>query len=209
MTIEETTAPAAPEDAAMRAMYAARKRVFIDQLGWDLPVLAGLYELDAFDTPDADYIILMGQDGRHRASARILPTQRSHLLGDLYPHLCDAGVPRGETIREISRFCIDPDQDAAARRIARDELVSALADHAISHGITDYTAIAEQRWFEKIAAFGWRCEALGEPRGAGKSALRALRISIDSGTIADLTRTGIYVAPASACGRTLCGETVR
>lgn len=209
MTIDETTAPQAPEDAAFRAMFAARKRVFIDLLGWDLPILDGRYELDAFDSPDADYIILLGQDGRHRASARILPTEKPHLLGDLYPHLCEADVPRGATIREISRFCIDPEQDAAARRVARDELVSALADHALSHGITDYTAIAEQGWFEKIAAFGWDCEALGRPAGEGRTALRALRIRIDSGTIAALSRTGIYVAPSAASGRSRCRETIQ
>src|SRR3546814_5947244 len=42
-------APPARGDAAMRAMFAARKEVFIDLLKWDLPVLAGAYELDQFD----------------------------------------------------------------------------------------------------------------------------------------------------------------
>lgn len=64
-------APAAPGNAALRAMFAARKSVFIDLLKWDLPVLAGQYELDHFDTPAARYLILLDADGRHRASTPI------------------------------------------------------------------------------------------------------------------------------------------
>src|SRR3546814_16727454 len=75
-------APPARGDAAMRAMFAARKEVFIDLLKWDLPVLAGAYELDQFDDPDAEYLILIDGQGRHRASARLLRTDRPHLLGD-------------------------------------------------------------------------------------------------------------------------------
>ena len=64
----------ARESAAMRAMFAARKEVFIDLLGWDLPVLADRFEVDQFDTPDAEYLILLGPDHVHRASARLLRT---------------------------------------------------------------------------------------------------------------------------------------
>lgn len=31
-------------DAVLRAMFAARKAVFVDLLKWDVPVLAGRYE---------------------------------------------------------------------------------------------------------------------------------------------------------------------
>ena len=88
--------PLAPDAAALRAMYAARKQVFVDLLKWDLPVLAGAYEIDQFDNHDAEYLILLDQeDGRHRASARLLQTDRPHILADLYPVLCDAPRRRG------------------------------------------------------------------------------------------------------------------
>src|SRR3546814_4512314 len=122
----------------MRAMFAARKEVFIDLLKWDLPVLAGAYELDQFDDPDAEYLILIDGQGRHRASARLLRTDRPHLLGDLYPHLCDGPVPTGPTVREITRFCLDRNQTTSERRSARNQLVTALAEHALRTGITDY-----------------------------------------------------------------------
>lgn len=196
MTDMTVRARQAPGDDALRAMFAARKRVFIDLLKWDLPVLAGKYELDHFDNPSAHYLILMGPDGEHRASARILPTTGSHLLGDLFSELCEGEVPRGESVREISRFCIEPSLDAGARRDARNQLVTALAEHAVQRGITDYTAIADICWFGKIRAFGWKCEALGPVADDGENKLTALRITIDNATIDGLKANGIY-APLS------------
>lgn len=188
-----TRAHNAPGDAALRAMFAARKQVFIDQLKWDLPVLADQYELDQFDTPDARYLILLDpHDLRHRASARLLPTTVPHLLGDLYSRLCTTAPPAGPTVWEISRFCLDPEQTPAERRDARNQLVTALADYALQHGITDYVGVAEQGWFDKIRNFGWDCRALGETHKEGNCDLIALHIRIDVRTLAGLERAGIY-----------------
>ncbi len=198
MTDQLTRAQQAPGDAAMRAMFAARKRVFVDMLHWDLPVLDDMYEIDQFDTPDAEYLILLGDKGEHRASARLLPTTAPHLLGDLYPWLCDEAVPRGPAIREISRFCIDPGQTRSERLRARDELVTALADYALRHDISDYTGVAEWDWFQTIMHFGWSCRSLGNAADDGARKLVALRIRIDADTKAGLERAGTYVPLARA-----------
>jgi len=187
-------APLAPEDAAYRAMFAARKQVFIDLLKWDLPVLAGEFEVDHFDNPDAEYLILLDDFGGHRASARLLQTDRPHLLGDLYPFLCDGLVPSGPTVREITRFCLDRHQSASERRIARDQLVTALAEHALRSGITDYTGVAELSWFNQIVRFGWDCVPLGQAVRVGTQMLVGLHIHIDDRTLDGLRSTGIYLS---------------
>ena len=182
----------ASENAALRAMFVARKEVFIDLLKWDLPVLADAYELDQFDAPQAEYLILVDAEGRHRASTRLLRTDRPHLLGDLYPHLCDGPVPAGPTIREITRFCLDRHQTASERRSARNQLVTALAEHALRTGITDYTGVAELPWLAQILRFGWQCMPLGQAVRQGARSLAGLHIRIDDRTIGGLTRTGVY-----------------
>lgn len=187
-----TRSKIAESNMAMRAMFAARKQVFVDLLKWDLPVLDGRFEIDQFDTPDARYLILLGADGQHRASARLLPTTGPHILGDLYPHLCDGDVPRGPRMLEISRFCLDRNQDAASRLSARNQLVTALVDHAMREGIDCYTGVAELGWLAQILRFGWQCEPLGEPYGNTGSKIGALRIRIDDQTRARLERTAIY-----------------
>ena len=85
----------ASEDDVLRAMFAARKDVFVDLLGWSVPVLGGRFEIDQFDDEHANYLVVTGPDGGHRASARLLPTTRPHILADLYAPLCDGKVPRG------------------------------------------------------------------------------------------------------------------
>lgn len=177
---------------ALRTMFAARKRVFIDLLKWDLPALAGEYEVDQFDTVEARYLILGDRAGDHRASARLLRTDRPHILGELYPFLCAGPVPSGPTTYEITRFCLDPRQRAPERREARNELVTALAVHALSAGITDYTGVATSVWYEQIATFGWRCNRLGLPAEVDGQQLVGLHIRIDAQTCAALRTAGIF-----------------
>src|SRR3546814_14901536 len=86
------------EDSALRPMFRARKEVFIDLLKWVLPVLADVFEVDQFDR-QAEYLILLEQGVKHRASTRLLRTDQPQLLGNLYPHLCAVPVPLGNPLR--------------------------------------------------------------------------------------------------------------
>ena len=187
-------APQAPVDHPLRAMFAARKDVFIDLLKWDLSILADAYEIDQFDDAHARYLILM-DGGQHRASTRLLRTDRPHLLGALFPFLCDGPVPTGPTTREITRFCLDRNQTAASRRSARNQLVTGLAEFALREGITDYIGFADVNWFAQIERFGWRCGALGDPVCFGRDTLVALHIEIDGSTIDGLKATGTFARP--------------
>ena len=195
------TAGKATDDGVLRAMFAARKAVFVDLLGWDVPVVDGRYEIDQFDDRHAVYLVLTDPEGEHLGSARLLPTQRPHILGDLYPHLCAGAPPRGPAVFEITRFCLDRRQRAAARRAVRDTLVVALADYALAQGIATYTAIAEWAWFQQILAFGWRCAPLGLPQCEAGATLAALRIDIDAATRARLAAAGIVPGLPSGAQR--------
>lgn len=178
-------------DDVLRAMFAARKSVFVDLLKWDVPVIDDTYEIDQFDDAHATYLILTDPAGRHLASARLLPTMRPHILDSFYAGLCEETPPRDRDIFEITRFCLDRHLNAPERRAARDTLVSALAAHAMDNGISSYTAIAEIGWFQQILAFGWRCRPLGLPRLIDGSLLAALRIEINPDTPALLAAAGI------------------
>lgn len=181
-----------PPDAVLRAMFEARKRVFVDLLKWDVPVLADAYELDQFDTPDADYLILADKENRHRASARLLRTDRPHILGELFAFLCDGPVPQRPDLKEITRFCIEPKLPRPERKVTRNQLVTALVDHALVTGLSGYTAVAGTGWFRQIAGFGWQCRALGSDTNVGGERLVAVEIDIDTETPAALARNGIY-----------------
>jgi N-acyl-L-homoserine lactone synthetase len=180
------------ERVALRAMFEARKKVFVDLLRWDIPVLAGRFEIDQFDDEHARYIILLDAAGRHLASTRLLPTTRPGILSELYPELSDEPLPEGESIYEITRFCLTPDCTAAERRAIRNQLVTAIARHALVNGISTYTGVADMSWLRQILGFGWECRLLGEPKAVGRSLLGALRIDIDVHTLSGLANAGVY-----------------
>jgi acyl-homoserine lactone synthase len=183
-------------DAVLRGMFAARKSVFVDLLKWDVPVLDGAYEVDQFDDVHARYLVLSDGEGRHLASARLLPTLRPHLLDSFYAKLCEDAPPSRHDIYEITRFCLDRRLNARERRAVRDTLVTALAEFALDNNINAYTAIAEIGWFQQILAFGWRCMPLGLPQALDGKLLVALRIDIDAATPGQLAAAGIAPHPA-------------
>jgi acyl-homoserine lactone synthase len=186
------TAAGQGDDGPIRAMFAARKEVFIDLLKWDLPVLDGRFEIDRFDDPFARYLILTEEDGSHLASARLLPTDRPHILDTLFPNLCGHAIPRGRTVHEITRFCLDRRLHARERRQVRNQLVTALAEYALSSGITTYTGVAEMGWLQQILSFGWDCAPLGLPTRHGSQLLGALTIRIAHDTPALMAAAGIW-----------------
>ncbi len=49
-------------------MFRDRKRVFVDRLKWNVPVVDGIYEKDQFDTEDATYIVCA--DAKKAATTR-------------------------------------------------------------------------------------------------------------------------------------------
>lgn len=178
-------------DAVLRSMFAARKSVFVDLLKWNVPVLDGTFEVDQFDDIHATYLILADVDGTHLGSVRLLPTTRPHILDSLYAELCEDAPPHGRDIFEITRFCLDRRLSARERRRVRDTLVTELVDHALSNGISAYSAIAEMGWFQQILAFGWRCMPLGLPQVIDGTMLAALRIEITPETPRLLAAAGI------------------
>lgn len=192
MVLVTRDAPQPLESAMLRDMFEARKRVFVDLLKWDVPVIGGRYEIDQFDDEHAAYLIVTDIEGAHLGSARLLKSERPHILDSLFPDLCAGPVPRGADMLEITRFCLGRNQNASARLGTRNKLVTALVSHALANGVTAFTGVAEISWLQQILAFGWRCRPLGLPRVNGASMLGALLIDITQDTPALLQRSGIW-----------------
>lgn len=191
---------AEPNTGLLREMFVARKAVFVDLLGWDVPVIEGKYEIDQFDTADARYLIVSDDHG-HVASARLLPTTSKGILSGLFPMLCSGRCPEGEAIFEITRFCLDRRLRANERRAGRDALVSALVSYALEAGISQYCAVAPTFWHMQIATFGWEYRALGPVVEIGGENLVALQIDIDGQTPGRLAAAGIIVSPPATAAR--------
>ncbi|WP_254913952.1 acyl-homoserine-lactone synthase [Sphingobium sp. Z007] len=179
-------------DRVFRSMFEERKRVFVDLLGWDIPVLACRYEIDQFDDDEAVYIVITDDTGEHAGSARLLQTDRPHILDTIFPNLCDGVPPTGPNVREITRFCLARRLKARERLATRNRLVSALVEYALSNGILTYTGVAEWAWFQQILAFGWECLPLGLLDNSDPRGLSAMQINIGPDTPNLLSQSGVF-----------------
>jgi N-acyl-L-homoserine lactone synthetase len=175
-------------------MHRDRKRIFIDRLGWDVPV-HGDEERDEFDDADATYLIVEDDWRGHLGSVRLLSTERPHLLDTIFPSLCE-DVPTGPDIREVSRLCFAPKCRGGEYRHVRDQLTTALVEYALLTGIRAYTLVAGMSVYSGVLSQGWRCTPLGLPRPMRGEELAAMLIRIEPETIERLRQAGTYVPQA-------------
>lgn len=83
----------------LESMFKARKRMFVDELKWDL-AYDDKGELDQFDTDSTEYI-LVTENGYHSASLRL---HKNKLCKSLMQAISKSDYPDGEDIWELSRF---------------------------------------------------------------------------------------------------------
>lgn len=81
-----------------------RHKVFVEKLGWNLGARDGS-ELDQFDRSDTVYVVSQDDHGEVNGCARLLPTDKPYLLGEVFPQLMNGmPPPNSPEVWEISRF---------------------------------------------------------------------------------------------------------
>lgn len=81
-----------------------RHKVFVETLGWRLQCENGL-EYDQFDRDDTVYVVAQNENNEIIGTARLLPTHRPYLLGEVFPQLMNGlPVPESTEVWELSRF---------------------------------------------------------------------------------------------------------
>lgn len=184
--------PNVERQALLRSMFADRKRLFVDLYGWNIPVVDNAYEIDQFDDAHTAYVIATAEDGRHDASLRLYPSDRPHMLSELFPHLCPMGVPSGATIWETTRLCLPQRHRAERRRELRHRLFSATIDYAIANGIDRLTGVIPEPFRRELLAMGWQAEPLGPAVRIDGSQVGAFQVRVDHDTPQRLRWTGVY-----------------
>lgn len=180
------------DDPLHASMFEDRRRLFVELMGWDVPVTAQGHEIDQFDGDAAVYVMAADESGLHIGSLRLLPTDRPHILNSLFPALVDSELPAGPDVFEITRLCLPTRLGAAQRLHVRNRLISAMVDHCLVSGIATLTGVVRPGFRAQVLAMGWTAEALGPVRQLDGMALGAFCIDLDAGTPARLAATGIY-----------------
>ena len=187
---------AAQSPRLFSSMYADRKRVFVDMLKWDVPH-DGKFEKDQYDTGRADYLILEEtRSGEHLGSVRLLPTNSPHILGDIFPFLCEGKVPKGPRIKEITRLLVSPSVERRDRLATRNMLGRAMIEYGLMTGIEHYTAVCEMGFLSQLLASGWRIDPLGLPQNVAGSLIGAVLIHVEPDSILKTNEAWRHPGPA-------------
>ena len=143
-------------------MHRDRKRVFVDWLKWNVPVVDGIHEKDQFDNDDTVYIVAADPEtGQHWGSFRLMPSEKPHMLKDVFPFLCEDGVPVGPAIWEMTRTCLCPTLPKEKAREALGLTWLGAIEFGLDHGIQLYTGLTHSVFISNILAAGIDIDPLG------------------------------------------------
>jgi acyl-homoserine lactone synthase len=161
-------------------MYRDRKRVFVDRLKWNVPVVDGIYEKDQFDTDDAVYIVAADPvTGQHHGSLRLIPSRKPHMLRDVFSVLCADGVPIGDDIWEMTRICLSPDLPKELARQSLGLTWLGAVEFGVDRGIRIMTGLTHVPMFMNIMRAGVEIEPLGPPTMFDGVQYAALQTRVD------------------------------
>jgi acyl homoserine lactone synthase len=184
-TITGTVSDFPPEFERAIAQY--RHKIFIERLGWQLPVADGM-ERDQFDRTDTLYVIARDATGAICGCARLLPTTRPYLLGDIFPSLlAGAPVPCDSATWELSRFAVagidaaQVSQGDAARNTRA--LLAAAIRTASEHGARRLITVSPLGIERLLQRMGVHAHRAGPPTLVDGKPVFACWIEIDEQTV--------------------------
>ena len=144
-------------------MFLQRADVFVEKLGWDLPLTDGK-EIDQYDDDRSTYLLATNEDNEVTGSLRVLPTTGGHLMKDLFPEMCAGEPPAGPTVWEISRFYVTPPTRRPKDRVkAAAEVLSSVVELALLHGVETITMVSYMANMPLIVGLGFDVTPLGLP----------------------------------------------
>lgn len=184
-------------------MYRLRKRVFHDELEWDVPVI-GEFERDAYDDLSPAYLLWTDEERTTvYGSLRLLPTTGPTLLNDVfrrtYPKDLDLCHP---TIWEGTRMCIDADEIAQDMpeidpQQAMCMMLLALAECGLDNGIHTLISNYEPHMKRIYKRAGAPLTEVGKADGYGRRPVCCGLFEVSRRTIAQMREkmelSGLYV----------------
>lgn len=168
------------------AVAAYRHKIFIERLGWQLPVQGGL-ERDQFDHADTIYVVARSDEGNICGCARLLPTTHPYLLGEVFPQLMNgAPPPCAHDVWELSRFAVadlkadttGSEQQAKASR----ELLAAVVSVVMQRGVQRLITVSPLGVERLLQRMGVHAHRAGPPLLVDGKPIFACWIEIDAQT---------------------------
>ncbi|MFN3889423.1 MAG: acyl-homoserine-lactone synthase [Beijerinckiaceae bacterium] len=150
----------------LQDVFRLRKKVFADQLKWEVPVKGDL-EFDLYDDLDCVYLATQcPTTGRVSGALRLMPTTGPHLMRDVFAHWFDDPIVlESSTIWEVTRFCIDPDfqkgpYSPRGLNLVSSQLLVGLAEISLRAGLTQVTGLCHRAMINVLKRTRWAPEII-------------------------------------------------
>jgi acyl homoserine lactone synthase len=129
----------------LRRMFAFRRQVFSERLGWDVGTHENL-EFDLFDTMNPVYMLARDDSGKIEGCWRLMPTTDTYMLKDTFPQLLRGEpVPSDTRVWELSRFAVDACETTgpvqAPLNAVTYEMIRRLYEFARTFGINRFVTV--------------------------------------------------------------------
>lgn len=179
----------------LEAGFRLRKKVFHDQLAWDVPVVGDM-EFDRYDTADAQYLMWCSPDRRKLyGMIRLMPTSGPTLLFDVFGATHgNAAELIGDTILEGTRMCID--EELVARDFPTLEpgaafnlLFLALCEACLALGAVRMVSNFEPAMSRIYRRAGLAYDLKGKASGYGKRPVCCGAFDVSMQVLAQMRRT--------------------
>jgi N-acyl-L-homoserine lactone synthetase len=162
-----------------------RHKVFVETLGWDLKTRNG-EELDQFDRPDTVYVVGQDEHGQVNGCARLLPTNRPYLLGEVFPELLKGQtIPCTPDVWELSRFAAVDFNNRTSSALSQFSsevaisLLQASIEAAIEQGAKRLITVSPIGIERLLRRAGFHCHRAGPPMIVGGHPIFACWIELE------------------------------
>lgn len=132
-------------------MHRMRKRVFKDRLAWAVNISRSGMEVDAFDLPEAFYLLAVTAEGRVTGSWRFLPTSGPTMIRDIWPEfMASIDFPSDPLVWEGSRFSVEKAPGTHSKGLAQisrttQELFCGVTELCVHCGIREIFTLYDLR----------------------------------------------------------------
>jgi acyl homoserine lactone synthase len=174
-------------------MYHLRFSTFKQRLNWNV-LTENDEERDAFDRPEAVYILAKTEGGGVEGCWRLLPTTSPYMLRDVFPELLyGQPAPSSPSVWELSRFAVRTRGSAGEAFSFRPltlQLMAKAVEFAKLNGIECYVTVTSVAVERLLKRQGLNVHRIGPPMRLGEVLTVACVIEID-----DITSNAVLSSP--------------
>jgi acyl-homoserine lactone synthase len=164
--------------------FRIRYDIYVKERRWMALDRPDQRDCDQFDTDAAIYLLAL-KDGRVVGGSRFVPTDRPHLMSDVFPSLAQRGLIRAADVVEWTRiFVVREYRGEQAQPRVESLMLAGIMEFGLSWNYRAITVVMEAWWLPRLLELGWNVKPLGLPQPIDGMQVMAAAIDITPAALA-------------------------